>query len=278
MTIQNIHQLGPVALFLGIETETWSLAQFQQAAAAAKALGISSLLIKIADGGKPPWYGSLGGWKAVLSAVNQTGILAIPYTFCYGDLFGALDAEISTLIAAMEYCGLVVADIEATWGGHSDWAQRMSAALGPVPGLFGVTTLADPLPPMQNLGVVLNALKPSTNFWLPQVYSDYLGSVYHAQFDPLQLPYFPVLNLGTDFGSNDVMQIAQNAKSPVIVLWEYQAAIGAYANTVKSLVAQFSQPNVADLKAQIALLSAQNAKLSGALQQILGIAKGIQAF
>src|SRR5579859_2168491 len=128
MTIQNINQLGPVALFLGIETETWSLAQFQQAAAAAKALGISSLLIKIADGGKPPWYGSLGGWKAVLSAVDQAGILAIPYTFCYGDLFGALNTEINILIAAMQYKGLVVADIEAAWNGRADWAQRMNAA------------------------------------------------------------------------------------------------------------------------------------------------------
>ena len=47
--MRPIDYLGTTPLFLGTETYDWSLAQFEAAATAATALGITSLLIKIAD-------------------------------------------------------------------------------------------------------------------------------------------------------------------------------------------------------------------------------------
>jgi hypothetical protein len=69
--MQPIDFLGTTPLFLGVETADWSLEQFEAAANAASALGITSLLIKIADGGNI-WYEKLGGWQKVLATVKPT--------------------------------------------------------------------------------------------------------------------------------------------------------------------------------------------------------------
>lgn len=228
-----IDQLGPVPLFLGVETEHWQIADFMAAARAARALGVSSLLVKIADGGNV-WYSGIGGWQAVISTVAKI-IPTVPYIYSYGGKFGVLQAEINILIQAMHVCGIVVADMEAEWNGQVAWAQYVCSALQPVSGLFGVTSWADPQ--QQAWAGVLQALAPATNFWMPQVYSNYLADLYHAQYDPYGLPYYPTLNLGNDFGPNDPLQIAQASKSPIIGLWEYQAAIAAYADIVKQIIA-----------------------------------------
>ena len=137
-----LQYLGPVPLFLGTETATWGLADFETAARSAKALGVTSLLIKIADG-VLIWYSGIGGWQHVLDTVKAI-LPAIPYTYCYGNAFGALSNEIDILAAAMRYSGIAVADMEIPWNGRADWGAQVTAALGPVPGIFGVTTWADP--------------------------------------------------------------------------------------------------------------------------------------
>lgn len=233
--MQPIDYLGSSPLFLGVETENWTISDFQAAARNAKALGCTSLLTKIADGTNI-YYGNLGGWQKVIDAINQVGIRAVPYTYCYGDKFGGLVGEDNILAAAMRYAGCVIGDMEVEFNGRVDWAQAVAAALEPVPGLLGITTWADPQ--WQDWPGVLAALRPATNFWLPQVYSSGLADVYHAQFDPLGVPYFPILNLGTEFGANDPVTIARVSNSPIVGFWEYQAAISSYAPVVKQITAQ----------------------------------------
>ena len=229
--------LGHTPLFLGTETSTWQLADFETAARSAKALGCTSLLIKIADG-VLIWYSGIGGWQHVLDTVKAI-LPAIPYTYCYGNAFGALSNEIDILTAAMRYSGIAVADMEIPWNGRADWGAQVTAALGPVPGIFGVTTWADP--EKQNWRDVISALRPCTDFWLPQAYSDFLVAEYQTQFAGLTA--YPVLNLGSDFGPNNIIANAQAAKSPVVALWEYQrAVIGPYAPEVKQIVALQSPP------------------------------------
>jgi len=227
-----IAQLGAYPLFLGVETGGWSLATFQQAARTAKAIGFTALFVKIADGGNV-WYS--GNWQQVLESINAEGIHAIPYTYCYGNKFGAIESEINILKAAMEHSGIVVADMEVEMNSQEGWAALYTNALKPVSGLFGVTTWADPN--LQAWNGVLEALRPCVNFWLPQVYSNYLASVYHAQYDPYGLPYYPILNLGTDAGANDPLSIAKSANSPVIGFWEYQAAISTWEPIAKEIIA-----------------------------------------
>ena len=229
-----IEQLGPTPLFVGVESQNWQLHDFVAAAQAGKALGVSSLLIKIADGANE-WYGGIGGWQSVLSAVAQAGMTSIPYTYNYGNTYGAIQAEVNILVSAMHVCGIVIADMEAEFNGQVTWAEYMSTALKPISGLFGVTTWADPQ--QQAWGGVLQALSPCVNFWMPQVYSNNLAGMYHAQYDPYGLPYFPVVNLGTDFGDNAPIQIAKDSNSPIVGFWEYQRAIADYATVVKYIVA-----------------------------------------
>jgi hypothetical protein len=236
--------LGAYPLFLGVETIDWNLSQFLQAARNAKALGCTSLLVKIADGTNL-WYTGIGGWEAVLNTVDVTGIKAVPYLYCYGNTFGALDSEDALLAAAMKHSGIVVADMEQQFNGESGWGSAVAAALKPVAGQFGVTTWADP--ELQSWLPVLEALKSCVNFWLPQVYSDFLASDYHTRFDQFGLPYYPILNLGTDAGANDPVSIATSANSPVIGFWEYQAAISTWEPIVKEIIALHPKEEVPTL-------------------------------
>lgn len=226
-----------IALFIGVESQNWTLNDFQIAAQEAKALGISVLIIKIADGTNV-WYSQLGGWQKVLDTIKAQGLLAVPYAYCYGDTFGALQGEIVMLKAAMGTVGMVIADIEVEWNGKTDWATSVSNALKDKSGIFAVTTWADPS--LQNWQGVLEALKPVVDLWLPQVYSDFLASVYQQQFAGLTV--LPVLSLGTDFGPNDVLQHAKDAQSQAIALWEYQIAIGNSAQMVRQIVAMNGVP------------------------------------
>jgi hypothetical protein len=226
-----IDQLGNVSLFLGVETANWTLSDFTNAATKAKALGVTALLVKVADGSNR-WYGALGGYRPVLAAIESAGISAVPYTYSYGDKFGGLSAEIALLTEIMKSAGIVVADMEVEWNGQAGWAKTLANALKPVTGLFGVTSWADPN--QQNWQGVLQALAPATNFWLPQVYSNFLAGVYMQQYSGLP-NVIPILNLGTDFGPNDIMTTAQNAVSPAICLWEYQAAIGPFESMTVAL-------------------------------------------
>lgn len=228
-----IDRLGAMPLFLGVETEGWALSAFQNAVGQAKTLGATSLLLKVADGGNA-WYGALGGWQKVVDVIKAAGLPAIPYTYSYGNKFGAIQAEIGILKDAMQYTGIVIADMEAEYNGQTAWAQTVCNALKPIPGVFGVTTFADPV--QQNWTGILASLAPCVNFWMPQVYSDFLASVYQTQFASYNAVY-PVLNLGTDFGANNITQIAQTSHSPVIGLWWYEPAIGAYTSTVKQIAA-----------------------------------------
>jgi hypothetical protein len=225
--MQPIDHLGTTPLFFGIETVDWSLAQFEEAAHATKALGITSLLIKIADGGNI-WYDNVGGWQKVLETVKPI-LKAVAYTYCYGNKFNAIQEEIAILIAAMTTEGIVIADMEVEFNGRDDWAKQVSDAILPIPGLFGVTTWADPN--LQDWQCVIAKLEACVNFWLPQVYSDFLAQQYQTQFAPRIVPYYPVLNLE----ARHVIKHASEANSPIIALWEYQF-ITTYAAAIKRIV------------------------------------------
>lgn len=241
MAGKELAYLGSTPLFLGVETSNWAVSDFQLAAKNAKALGCTSLIVKIADGGIV-WGGSVGGWQNILKIIQNSGINAIPYTYCYGNTFNAISAEVNILANAMTYAGIVIADMEQEFNGMVDWANYVANALKPINGLFGVTTWADPN--MQNWNNVLSALLPCTNFFLPQVYSNNLATMYHSQFDPYGLPYYPVINLGTDFGGNNIIGIVQNSSSPIIALWEYEPAISSYSPIVKQITGRSKQLQV----------------------------------
>ena len=229
--------INGTALFIGVESQAWPLSQFHEAANKAKALGISTLIIKIADGTNV-WYGELGGWQKVFDTIKSESILPIPYIYSYGDTFGGLQLEIAIIKQAMATSGIVITDMEAQWNGQDSWASTVCEDLKDAPGIFTVTTWADP--EWQKWQSVMGNLKECVDIWMPQAYSDTLAGMYKKQFAGLNT--IPVLNLGTDFGPNDVLQNAKDAQSQTIALWEYQSAIGDYASTVKEIVAMSKVP------------------------------------
>ncbi len=228
-------------LFVGVESQGWPLSNFGQAAKTAKSLGFSALIIKIADGTNV-WYSALGGWQKVLAAVTAAGLKAVPYCYCYGDAHGGLSSEISILVDTMKKAGIVIADMEVEYNGQPSWAKSVCAAMRPVPGVFGVTTWADPV--QQNWQSVMIALAPCVNFWMPQVYSNNLASMYKAQY-AARMPVYPVLNLGTDFGPNDILGTAKAAQCPIIALWEYSKT-GLYAQVIKAISTFLAVPVLPD--------------------------------
>ncbi len=228
--------INGVTLFIGVESQSWTLPQFREAAKNAKALGISSLIFKVADG-VYEWYGQVL-LQTIIETLKDEGLFPIPYTYCYGNKFGALQSEIAILKEIMSSVGIVIADMEVEWNSQVSWGNAVSNALKDIPGIFGVTTWADTQ--LQNWQGVVQALKPCADVWLPQVYSDYLASVYKQQFAGLTV--VPVLSLDKGFGPNNVIQHAKDAKTPAIALWEYQAAIGGYQEIVKEIVAMNGVP------------------------------------
>lgn len=229
--------INGITLFIGVESQSWTIKDFQIAAQEAKALGISALIIKIADGAKE-WYSQIGGWQKVLSTIEAQGIKAIPYVYSYGNKFIALYQEIAIFNEAMDTVGIVVADMELEWNGQVSWAQTLAKALKDKSGLFGITTWADPN--LQNWQGVIEALKPVVDVWLPQVYTDFLASLYKEQFAGLTV--VPVLSLDEGFGPNDVLQHAREAQNTAIALWEYLQATDGYEQVVKEIVAMNHVP------------------------------------
>jgi hypothetical protein len=230
--MQPIDYLGATPLFLGPETFAWNLAQFEAAANAAKALGITSLVIKIADGTNR-WYGGASGWQQRRSVVKPI-INAVAYTFCYGDKFGAMQEEVTILSDTMTTDGIVIAQMEGEFDGRDDWAEQVREALLPVPGLFGVWTWADPS--LHKWLCVLAKLQPCVSFWMPIVFTDFLAQQYHMQFAPFISPSYPILSLGSDFGPNNVIKNASEANSPIIALWKFPQVLDSPA-IVQAIVA-----------------------------------------
>lgn len=233
---------GQHMLFCGIETVSWSLAQFEQAAQFARSHHIDSLIIKVADGANR-WYGSFNGFLNIRKAILAQGTGCIPYTFMYGDSFGALGTELEYL---KEYIsasagGIVCADMERQWNNRADWAETVCAVMRPVPGILLVTTWADPNE--QGWKPVLQALNPCVNAYIPQQYDDYLASTWGEFAADGAQCLFPAVDLSNEFGPNHPATIAANAykeRHAALVVWYYGFAVSNPA-LLDLVLAQFPE-------------------------------------
>jgi len=225
MTREDLIKItGQHLLFLGIPTYSWSLTQFQQAAQFAQAHGVDNLLVKVADGGNI-WYGGMPGWHNIRNTILAAGVGAIPYTYSYGNKFGALDTEIDILISHLQDIGIVCMDAEVEWNGQTPWAQHLCSRLQPVPGTFLVSTWADPS--LQNWGSVIQALAPCTKVFMPQQYNNYLATFWQEFVSDGATWLQPTVNLTQDFGANDPVAIARAAHSQghtALSVWYYDTA------------------------------------------------------
>jgi Peptidase_C39 like family len=216
------------ALFLGVETFSWTLAPFDQAAQFAAAHSLDTLIVKVFDGangnvGSPDeWYGPIGGFAAVKKTIEAHGLKVLPYGYLYGNSKGSILADELALVEKyMNTYGWFMADIEMEWDGHVDWAVTLNRVLSSNPNLLYISILADPVE--QNMSAVLQAMAPSVNAWVPQVYDQFLESVYIGEMAGLAC-VLPAVDLSNEFGTNNPLQYAAAVGAPVCV-WEYQYAV-----------------------------------------------------
>jgi hypothetical protein len=220
-----IKATGQHLLFLGIETNNWQISQFTQAARFARAHGTDCLLVKVADGGNR-WYGSMQGWRNIRQAILHEGVGAIPYTYSYGNKFGALDTEIDYLIAYMQDCGIVCGNFEIEWNNQVGWARHLCQRMQPVPGTFLCSTWANPS--IQGWLGVVAAMSPCVNAFMPQQYNNSLAK-YWGEFGAHGASFLqPTVCLTNEFGVNDPVAITKNAKNQghtAISVWHYGTAV-----------------------------------------------------
>ena len=227
---------GQRLLFLGVGTQNWSLDTYRQAAHAVASMGFDAVLLKVADG-TDYWYGGLDGYHQRKDIFTSEHLHTIPYTYNYGPKFGALAQEIQILRTYMISEGVVCADMESEMNGQVASAQSICAAIRGLPGLFFVSTWADPQ--LQNWNGVVTALAPCTDAFLPQIYSNNLVGLFDQSILP---PYqnIPTYNLSpTSFGPNDPVAAAKHFASryPIFALWHYGLALANPDLTAQVLAA-----------------------------------------
>jgi hypothetical protein len=225
MTPQELTQItGQHLLFLGISTYSWSLDQFRQAAQFAKQHDVDCLLVKVADGGNI-WF-SIDGWHSIKNAINAEGVGAIPYAYCYGNKFGAINTEIEIMRSYLNDGGIFCADMEEEYNGRVDWANLVCSKLQGTQGCFMVSTWADPS--LQNWQGVIAALAPCTTVFMPQQYNNYLATFW-GEFGANGATWLqPTVDLTQEFGANDPVAISGAAAGQghtAISVWSYDTAV-----------------------------------------------------
>lgn len=232
--------VGPVSLFLGVETASWSIQQFIDAAQFSKQHGVTSLFIKVFEVGSAAgdsqglWFGSIGGYDKVVQAIKSVGVQCIVYGFLYGDTYGNLSTEIATSVQLLKQYGTLCLDWEGQYLSNTNsasWATQIAQALSPLPGKLWLSCPANPVE--NNQLAALQAISPAVNIWMPMIYNDYLASVYQSEFQKVnaQACIQPTIDLSQEFGQNTINTIVYNQLSNGILAiscWEYQFAL---ANT-----------------------------------------------
>ena len=238
---------GRVVLFIGVECARWSVMDFARAAKAARAMGVDTISPKRLDGGIP-WYATPTHLREERAAVLAEGCGYLPFAYCYGPRFGSQQiAEECKLLAQMMDAneGSVCADMEIEWNGRAADAIHFATLMRPVPGFLYVTSWADPY--QQNWSGVTRALAPCVNAWVPQQYNNWLAARESQLITLGETCIQPALDLTNEFGANDPLAIARQARAnghQSIWLWEYQPAL-ARQDYVRQIAAIMGDPNPA---------------------------------
>jgi hypothetical protein len=235
---------GKVVLFIGVECARWSVMDFARAAKAARAMGVDTIAPKRLDGGIP-WYATAAHLREERAAVLDEGCGYLPFAYCYGPRFGSKQiVEECRLLAEMMDAndGAVCADMEIEWNGRTADAIHFATLMRPVPGFLYVTSWADPY--QQDWSGVTRALAPCVNAWVPQQYTNWLAARESQLIALGETCIQPALDLTTEFGANDPLALARQARShghTTIWLWEYQPALSRQ-DYVRSIAAVMGDP------------------------------------
>lgn len=206
--------LGRIGLFFGIDTFTWTTAQWEQAAQFCVDHHINFAIIKVFEITQGEWYG--GAFSPIAQIFQSKGVAVLPYGFVYGG--SSLAWEIQELLKFKEAYGAVCADMEGgPWWNNPGDAQKIEQALASTPGLFFGSIPADPGPG------TFNPLAPIM-YAMPMSYDDSLVSVTATNMRAISpnMAVYPTLDLSAEFGPNNLTNNAIWARQfDQVSLWYY---------------------------------------------------------
>lgn len=218
-----VQKAGAVVLFIGVECKDWTPEQFGEAARFARSIGCDTIAPKRADG-SIKWYGDPGRLAEERAAALAEGCGYLPFLYAYGPRFGAQQIEDEAAVLAemaQHNDSIVCVDMEAEYNGQVQAAATFADAIrrNGIEGQVICSTWADPI--QQSWVGVLQALAPVIAAFGPQQYDNWLAAQ-EGQFVS-GLTLMPELDLSQEFGANDPLAIARQAKSRAhnsVWLWE----------------------------------------------------------
>ena len=225
-----------VILFIGIESFTWSDADFTNAINFCKQNQLDGLMVKVFDGMQGEWYN--GRFPAIYAAIKSAGLICVPYGFHYGNNKGSsLTGEAQLGLKYMQTYGLYCGNLERSWDGQGDWAGQLAGIWANHPGQLWISTWANVAdePDGHRWLTNISHLGPITQSFMPEVYCDTLYAAAQNDWPVTQgnVHVEPTFDLSQEFGSNNVAQLVQtfladkklnNGKVQNITLWEWQFA------------------------------------------------------
>ncbi len=241
--IKTLRLTGQVSLWIGIESFNWTIKDFQSLLTFCKDRGIDSLFVKVYDGTNAYYQGN---FQPIYNLITSTGLLVIPYTFMYGDTFGALDQEIDQIEQLMNTYGIACGNLEGAWDNHPDWGTRVNKRLSSNPNQFLVSILANPSEHGQIQ--LLKNMKPSINAFAPQVYDSYLNGKWRQDMKSIGAEVvFPSVHLTEEVGPNPVETIVKDMGDCLnIGLW-YEGFARKDPEKLKRVISNYKGVRMAQL-------------------------------
>lgn len=208
-----VQKLGRIGLFFGVDTFSWTTAQWQAAVQFCVDHRVNFAIIKVFEITQGEWYG--GGFASIAKLFTDQGIQVLPYGFLYGG--SGLSWEISMLEKYEAAYGAVCADMEGQWWWNNPGdGQKVAAALSGRAGLFFGSIPADPS---------ANSFQPMSKVMLamPMSYDDSLVAATNADMAQVGgMPVYPTLDLSNEFGPNNVLANARWASAyDQVSFWYY---------------------------------------------------------
>lgn len=208
-----VQKLGRIGLFFGVDTYSYTTAQWQAAVAFCVQHKVNFAIIKVFEITQGEWYG--GGFSSIAKLFTDAGVQVLPYGFLYGG--NGLTWEIAELQKFQAEFGAVCGDMEGQWwwNNPSD-GQTVANALQGHPGLFFGSIPADPS---------ANTFQPMSKVMLamPMSYDDSLVAATRPDMSQIgNEPVYPTLDLSAEFGPNNVLANAQWASAfDQVSFWYY---------------------------------------------------------
>lgn len=201
-----------VSIFLGIETFSWGLKDFDTAIEFCKEHGIQRIILKIYEITQGEWYQNLGGANVIVDRILSSGIDCLTYGFYYG-----VDpiTEANAINKYTSLFGKHCLDLETDFNNDLPKLQALMTRLNSAGNLW-ISTWANPSE--QQWSENLNFLVPYAAVFMPQCYSDTLVRNMFNEWPHTSVPIEPTFHI-----QNTSVQNAMSFSN--FSLWEYELGV-----------------------------------------------------